>query len=289
VSAAETRRRRRDGSRLRPGPEKPRTAKQDPGGVEKQATHRQRRRRKKSAWRIGPGVRGQSPRFSVAIENVADAHHEVYRVKLPREVARYIDSLRWDWFTTHTLIRNVRPDVAVRTFEVWIARLSEACANSRRRQSVTSGPLVVDMASGQEPRTGQVRGSPAVQHSSQPSHAATDARVREPQGQSKVARGRSVLIGTGLLRWVLAAEWTKAQRVHLHAVISGDGLDRLPRRRWGTRWESLGLSCGMARIFAQRGRASEYLAKEIGKGGVFVMGGPFARRLAVHTRSLNSS
>jgi hypothetical protein len=275
VSAAETRRLRRAGSRLRPGPEKPRTAKLDPGGVEKQATHRQRRRRKKSAWRIGPGVRGQSPRFSVAIENVADAHHEVYRVKLPREVARYIDSLSWDWFTTHTLIRNVRPDVAVRAFEIWVARLSEACANSQRRQHAGPGPLVVDMASGQKSWTGQLRGSPAV--------------PRSENDQPKVARGLCTRTGTGLLRWALATEWTKAQRVHLHAVISGDGLDRLPRRRWSTRWESLGSSCGMARVFAQEGRASEYLAKEIGKGAVFVLGGPWARRLAVRNRSLNGS
>jgi hypothetical protein len=46
------------------------------------------------------------------------------------------------------------------------------------------------------------------------------------------------------LRCAIAVEWTCRGRVHLHAVISGEGLRALRGSRWRHRWETLGRVCG---------------------------------------------
>lgn len=78
------------------------------------------------------------------------------------------------------------------------------------------------------------------------------------------------------LQSACAIEWTHAQRVHLHSVISARGLSGLRRLRWQHRWEELERCCGMARVLPATGRASAYLAKYCGKGGIVVVRGRFA-------------
>lgn len=77
------------------------------------------------------------------------------------------------------------------------------------------------------------------------------------------------------LQSACAVEWTCRGRVHLHAVVSGQGVSDHRRVRWQHRWEGLDRVCGMARVFPARGRASAYLSKYCGKGGIVVVRGRF--------------
>jgi hypothetical protein len=79
-----------------------------------------------------------------------------------------------------------------------------------------------------------------------------------------------------------AIEWTHAKRVHLHSVIAGRGLSEHRMLRWQHRWEDLDRCCGMARVLPASGRASAYLAKYCGKGGIVVVRGRFAGWSASH-------
>lgn len=81
-----------------------------------------------------------------------------------------------------------------------------------------------------------------------------------------------------MLQCVVAIEWTCRGRVHLHAVCRAPGLCDVSRKRWRQRWEGLSRVCGMARIHPASGRASGYLSKYCGKGGVIVARGRFAGR-----------
>ena len=207
-----------------------------------QGRPRKRKHYAPKARPLGAGVRGQSPRMPAGIVTLADSRHPEYRRALPRSVARFIDrAAEWHWFTTHTFSRDLSPDKALRYYEVWMARLSASLPNTQRRQ------LRRRKSDGPGPGGGD---APEL-----------DARTRR--------RGKP--------SYVVAIEWTRGGRVHLHSVISEDRLVASRRTRWARRWESLGPVCGMARIELPRGRASDYLAKEIGKGGVFCCGGPFAR------------
>jgi len=79
------------------------------------------------------------------------------------------------------------------------------------------------------------------------------------------------------VKYVLAVEWTHLKRVHLHALLSSPGLDRLNRLRWAGRWTQVG--GGYARIYPALGRAWGYLSKEIAKGGqIHFGGGPWRDR-----------
>lgn len=84
------------------------------------------------------------------------------------------------------------------------------------------------------------------------------------------------------LQSACAVEWTCRGRVHLHAVVSGRGLGDHRRVRWEHRWEGLDPVCGMARVLPAKGRASAYLAKYCGKGGIVVVRGRFAGWPASH-------
>jgi len=84
------------------------------------------------------------------------------------------------------------------------------------------------------------------------------------------------------LQSACAVEWTCRGRVHLHAVVSGRRLSDHRRLRWQHRWEGLDRVCGMARVFPAKGRASAYLAKYCGKGGIVVVRGRFAGWPASH-------
>ena len=86
------------------------------------------------------------------------------------------------------------------------------------------------------------------------------------------------------LQAACAVEWTHARRVHLHSVIAGRGLSRLRMLRWQHRWEDLARCCGMARVFSAKDRASAYLSKYCGKGGVVVVRGRFGGWHASHKR-----
>ena len=66
-------------------------------------------------------------------------------------------------------------------------------------------------------------------------------------------------------RWILAMEDTCAGRVHLHALLSSNGLDDHPRFRWEARWESVG--GGLARIYPAVRKAAPYLVKYVAKDG----------------------
>ena len=85
------------------------------------------------------------------------------------------------------------------------------------------------------------------------------------------------------LQSACAIEWTHAKRVHLHSVIAGRGLSDHRRLRWQHRWEDLDRCCGMARVLPAKGRASAYLAKYCGKGGIVVVRGRFAGWSASHS------
>jgi hypothetical protein len=84
------------------------------------------------------------------------------------------------------------------------------------------------------------------------------------------------------LQSACAVEWTCRGRVHLHAVVSGRELSDHRRLRWQHRWEGLDRVCGMARVLPAMGRASAYLAKYCGKGGIVVVRGRFAGWPASH-------
>jgi hypothetical protein len=84
------------------------------------------------------------------------------------------------------------------------------------------------------------------------------------------------------LQSACAVEWTCRGRVHLHAVVSGRRLSDHRRLRWQHGWEDLDRACGMARVFPAKGRASAYLAKYCGKGGIVVVRGRFAGWPASH-------
>ena len=65
-------------------------------------------------------------------------------------------------------------------------------------------------------------------------------------------------------KWVLAMEDTCAGRVHLHALLSSNGLDDHPRFRWEARWESVG--GGLARILPRRAQGSSVPGEVRGEG-----------------------
>jgi hypothetical protein len=146
--------------------------------------------------------------------------------ELSADWARWIDrATEWVWFTTHTFLYDVSPEVALALYDRWLARLAEAC-----RQKSRCPPE---------------------------------------------------------LQAACAIEWTHARRVHLHSVIAGRGLGRLRMLRWQHRWEDLDRLCGMARVFSAKDRASAYLAKYCGKGGVVVVRGRFAGWHASHERDVH--
>lgn len=91
------------------------------------------------------------------------------------------------------------------------------------------------------------------------------------------------------LTCVVAIEWTHANRVHLHAVVAGPGLDDHRRIRWQHYWEGLHYLCGMARILPAQDRASSYLGKYLGKGGILVLRGRFPRWHAPQMRERQRS
>lgn len=83
------------------------------------------------------------------------------------------------------------------------------------------------------------------------------------------------------LRWFLATEPTTAGRVHLHALLSHDGLRRLNMFRFASRWEHVSISkgkrkwfpCGLARIYPAKTKAAvRYVTKYVAKGGFFDWG-----------------
>jgi len=127
---------------------------------------------------------------------------------------RYLDDAGpWDWFTTHTFKQDASPKLALRFYDIWLARLSEACRQKAKR------------------------------------HAHTRAAV--------------------------AVEWTTNDRVHLHSVIRARGLQAYSRLRWQHRWEGIASRwTGIARVHAANdARATSYLAKYMGKGGILTLRG----------------
>jgi hypothetical protein len=86
------------------------------------------------------------------------------------------------------------------------------------------------------------------------------------------------------LQAACAIEWTHAKRVHLHSVIAGRGLSRLRMLRWQHRWEDPSTGCGMARVSPAKDRASAYLSKYCGKGGIVIVRGRFGGWPASHMR-----
>jgi len=84
------------------------------------------------------------------------------------------------------------------------------------------------------------------------------------------------------LRWFLATEPTYAGRVHLHALLSHDGLRRLNRFRYASKWERVSISkgknnrwfpCGLARIYPAKTKAAvRYITKYVAKGGFYDWG-----------------
>lgn len=112
------------------------------------------------------------------------------------------------------------------------------------------------------------------------------SRARVAPGSAAKAAKRRKVPGDSSASYVCALEWTDNGRAHLHSAVrfaDETSWQALSRVRWCDKWERLGHRCGMARIYLQRGRASSYLAKELGKGAVFILGGPFVRGLGRRT------
>jgi hypothetical protein len=81
--------------------------------------------------------------------------------------------------------------------------------------------------------------------------------------------------GGGQLRWIRATEWQVRDVIHFHSVVQGIGLDRLSRKSWEDRWESLNWNAGFCRIYDADKGAAPYLAKYTSKrlGGQLQWGG----------------
>ena len=78
---------------------------------------------------------------------------------------------------------------------------------------------------------------------------------------------------TALLKSILATEWQQRQVIHYHLLLTGHGLDTLPRKRWECRWTAMG--GGFARVYDADMKAAPYLAKYLNKrlGGEVDIGG----------------
>jgi len=96
--------------------------------------------------------------------------------------------------------------------------------------------------------------------------------------------------GGGELRWIRAIEWQVRDVIHFHSIVQGRELDRLSRKSWEDRWESLdhrtfetlkdrrdpsGWNTGFCRIYDAHKGAAPYLAKYTSKrlGGEVEWGG----------------
>jgi hypothetical protein len=63
------------------------------------------------------------------------------------------------------------------------------------------------------------------------------------------------------LRWIRASEWQLRNVIHFHSLVQGIGLDRLSRKSWEDRWESLNWNTGFCRIYDADLKSAPYLAK----------------------------
>lgn len=81
--------------------------------------------------------------------------------------------------------------------------------------------------------------------------------------------------GGGQLRWIRATEWQIRDVIHFHSIVQGNDLDRLSRKSWEDRWQTLGLNTGFCRIYDADKNAAPYLAKYTSKrlGGQLHWGG----------------
>lgn len=81
--------------------------------------------------------------------------------------------------------------------------------------------------------------------------------------------------GGSQLRWLRSTEWQIREVIHFHSIVQGNGLDRLSRKSWEDRWESLNWSSGFCRIYEADMYAAPYLAKYTSKrlGGELHWGG----------------
>lgn len=77
------------------------------------------------------------------------------------------------------------------------------------------------------------------------------------------------------LYWICATEWQVRMVIHFHVLAMGNGINVLSRKRWESRWESLGRNTGFCRIYDADKKAAPYLAKYTSKnlGGEFRWGG----------------
>lgn len=75
--------------------------------------------------------------------------------------------------------------------------------------------------------------------------------------------------------FVLAIEYTTLKRVHLHAILKANALQKANRTRWAGRWDSIGFECGIAQVLPARPEACAYVVKYITKDGRLTIGGPF--------------
>lgn len=55
----------------------------------------------------------------------------------------------WDWFTTHTFKQDASPRLALRFWDVWFARLSEACRQKAKRRPNTRAAVAIEWTTNQ--------------------------------------------------------------------------------------------------------------------------------------------
>lgn len=77
------------------------------------------------------------------------------------------------------------------------------------------------------------------------------------------------------VRWVRADEDQQRGVIHYHALVHGDGLRFLSRRRWEEKWFRM---AGLCRILPFYPRSAPYLAKYVSKGSCVTFGGDWSGR-----------
>lgn len=81
--------------------------------------------------------------------------------------------------------------------------------------------------------------------------------------------------GSSRLRWFSAIEWQIREVVHFHLLVVAENIDSLSRKRWESRWQTMGVITGICRIYNADFKAAPYLAKYTTKslGGDIQWGG----------------
>jgi hypothetical protein len=94
------------------------------------------------------------------------------------------------------------------------------------------------------------------------SYVSADLKFRAWAGRIRQALNDT---GGSELRWVRCLELQTRGVIHFHAIVQGQGLEKLSRTSWKERWLSLDRNTGFARIYPALESSAPYLAKYCSK------------------------